>query len=243
MIPILMPTVPPTFNQLCRDPGLQWLAAHRPNGSVRPPNYWREFIPDLCRGFGYRCGYLAMLDMNGTVDHFLSTEKNPSLAYEWSNYRYATGWLNSSKQTLDDEVLDPLMVREEWFEIDLASLHLGLTPAVPARLKDITAFTIHRLKLDWGSRIISNREKYYNWYRTGVFSLDYLEEVAPLIAPAVRRETLMAYLTVHQTIARGDVGNMCGVSVARGAELATVWRLAGHLEALGRGRNVRYRRT
>ncbi len=109
-----MPAVPPTFNQRCRDRGRQWLDSHPPNGSERLPNYWREFIPDLCRGFGFRCGYLAMLDLNGTVDHFLSTKKkkNRHLAYEWSNYRYATGWLNSSKQTLDEKVLDPLAVRE-----------------------------------------------------------------------------------------------------------------------------------
>jgi hypothetical protein len=238
-----MPAVPPTFNQRCRDRGRQWLANHPPNGSERLPNYWREFIPDLCRGFGFRCGYLAMLDLNGTVDHFLSTEKNRHLAYEWSNYRYATGWLNSSKQTLDEEVLDPLAVREEWFEIDLASLHLRLTLAVPARLKDIAAFTIRRLNLDWGRRTIFNREQYYKRYRSGEFPLDYLQQVAPLIATAVRRDMLMAYFTVHDTIARGDVGSTCGVSVGRGGELATVWRLAGHLEALGRGRNVRYRRT
>jgi hypothetical protein len=238
-----MPPVPPTFNERCRDPGLRWLAAHPPNVLEKLPNYWREFIPDLCAGFNDRCGYLAMLDYNGTVDHFRSTKKNRTLAYDWSNYRYATGWLNSSKQTLDEEVLDPLAVREEWFEIDLASLHLRLTPAVPARLRAIAGFTIRRLKLNWRRRIIFIRQKYFSSYSSGEFPLDYLQKVAPLLATAVRREKLLSYLSLNNSIARRDVGGICGVSASRGGELATIWRLAGHLVAQGRGRNVWYRRT
>jgi hypothetical protein len=133
MIPVTPPPEPPDFDQECRVPGRHWLATHAPAANERLPSYWRPFITDLCTGFNSRCGYLAMLDLDGTVDHYISTGQDRNLAYEWANYRYATGWLNSSKQQLDRAVLDPFEVREEWFEIDLASLHLRLTPAVPAR--------------------------------------------------------------------------------------------------------------
>jgi hypothetical protein len=130
-----------------------------------------------------------MLDLDGTVDHFLSTDKQRHLAYEWTNYRYATGWLNSSKQTLDAEILDLFLVREEWFEVDLASLHLRVTRAVPKRLAALASYTINRLGLDYGRRTILKREYYYNRYANGEFPLDYLDQIAPLIATAVRRES------------------------------------------------------
>ena len=57
-----------------------------------------------------------MLDLDGTVDHFLSTDQRRDLAYEWTNYRYATGWLNSSKQTLDQEILDGSKERQDSIE-------------------------------------------------------------------------------------------------------------------------------
>jgi hypothetical protein len=243
MIPV-GPTPPPAnFDLDCRQPGLQWLAAHPPEGGQRLPNYWRRLLPELCDAFQKRCGYLAMLDLNGTVDHFLSTENQRHFAYEWSNYRYATSWLNSSKQSLDQAVLDPFQVREEWFEIDLASLHLKLTAAVPKGLAERASFTIDRLGLDYGRRTIQNREHYYNSYRNGVFSLHYLEQVAPLIATAVRRERLMAHLAVNASASRQEIASICDATLSRAAELARVWRLGEHLHAMGRGRNVCYRRA
>jgi hypothetical protein len=240
MIPVEETDPPANFDAECRQPGLRWLAAHPPWGGDRLPNYWREFIPDLCNAFHKRCGYLAMLDMNGTVDHFLSTDSQRHLAYEWSNYRYATGWLNSSKQTLDQAILDPFEVMEEWFEVDLASLHLKVTPAIPKRLARRAAFTINRLGLDYGRRTIQNRTHYYTEYRNGAFPLDYLEQIAPLLATAVRRETLRAHLAATPSVSRQDIADVCSTTHTRAMALARIWRLAGHLRALGRGRNVRY---
>jgi len=186
-----------------------------------------------------------MLDMNGTVDHFLSTSAPASrhLAYEWSNYRYATGWLNSSKQALDMECLDPFEVREEWFEVDLASLHLRTTPVVPRRISSRVSAMIRRLGLDYGRRTLKTRDFYYQNFLTGEFTLSNLEQFAPLIATAVRRERLLTHLTANPPVSREDVANICAASAARASELAIIWRLAGHLRAVGRGRNVRYRRV
>jgi hypothetical protein len=243
MTPVARPPEPPNFHARCRLRGQQWLAAHPPGSNAPLPNYWRGFVMELGAGFHHRCGYLAMLDLAGTVDHFRSTKYQRHLAYEWTNYRYATGWLNSSKQTIDAAVLDPFQVREEWFEIDLASLHLKLTPAIPKRLVDRAALTIKRLQLDRGRRTIGMREYYYHKYQNGDFPLDYLEQVAPLISTAVRRERLLAHLAVYPSVSLQELANVCGTTLARATALGRMWRLTGHLRAMGRGRNVRYRRA
>ncbi|MDF5714231.1 MAG: hypothetical protein PUP93_10125 [Rhizonema sp. NSF051] len=47
-----------------------------------------------------------MYEPVGTVEHYLSRENYRNLAYEWNNLRFASAWINSSKGTLDDQVLD-----------------------------------------------------------------------------------------------------------------------------------------
>jgi hypothetical protein len=242
MIPVALPPEPPTFDATCRVRGNDWLAAH-PDPEDDPPSYWRAFLPDLCAGFGNRCAYLAMWDLNGTVDHYLSVADRRDLAYEWSNYRYATAWLNSSKQALDRQVLDPIRVRDEWFEIDLASLHLRLTPAVPARIRPVAEFTVRRLKLDYGRRVIEQRRTYRNLFEQGDMDLEDLDREAPLIATAVRRERLLTHLTAHPSVSREEVDAVCQTTEQRSKELLRIWRCAGHLVRNGRGRGVRYRRA
>ena len=46
------------------------------------------------------CAYSAMYESVGTVDHFVSFHEDRSKAYEWGNYRYSAGWVNSSKQNV-----------------------------------------------------------------------------------------------------------------------------------------------
>jgi hypothetical protein len=69
--------------------GKDWLASNAPG--KRPPSLWLGFQPELAEGFGYLCGYSALYVANGEVDHFVSRDEDPSLLYEWTNYRYADG--------------------------------------------------------------------------------------------------------------------------------------------------------
>jgi len=241
MMRVVMPPEPPEFDRKCRTPGNQWLAA-QPDWENEPPNRWREFIPDLCAGFENRCGYLAMWDLNGTVDHYLSAFNHRHLAYEWTNYRYATGWLNSSKQNLDRRVLDPFKVRNEWFEIDLASLHLCLTPAVPARIRPVAEYTLQRLKFDYGRRVVGQRTVYLHLFEQGAMELAGVDREAPLLAMAVRRERLLTHLLSHDSVSRTDVDTICQTPADQSRELLRIWRIAGHVVATGRGRGVRHRR-
>ncbi|NCR63451.1 MAG: hypothetical protein GPJ26_15360 [Microcystis aeruginosa LG11-05] len=120
-IPIPEPT---EFDQKCRQKGNTWLAENP--AAKRPRDYWSLFRADLAKGFNNLCGYSVMYDPTATVDHFLSFHNYRHLSYEWSNYRYVANWINSSKQNLDDRLLDPFEVEDNWFEILLPSLQLVL---------------------------------------------------------------------------------------------------------------------
>lgn len=111
MIPVRPAREPDRFDVACRRAGNAWLAANR--SAPRPKPLWREFVHDLGEAFAQRCGYSAVLIQNGTVDHFQSWKHNRALAYEWNNYRYADGRLNSKKQTADGAVLDPFEVQDD----------------------------------------------------------------------------------------------------------------------------------
>lgn len=136
-----------------------------------------------------RCAYSAMYEPVGTVDHYLSIEGGyRHLAYTWSNYRYAAGWVNSSKGTLDDQVLDPFQVSAGWFELKLPSLQLVMTAKVPQALRAKAQFTLDRLHLGHGEQVIRQRRAWYEMYRAGKLPLEGLDVVAPLLADAIRRQ-------------------------------------------------------
>jgi hypothetical protein len=129
-----------------------------------------------------------MYQPTGTVDHYLSCKNYSEQAYEWSNYRFASGWINSSKRTVDDQVLDPFEVEDDWFEIILPSLQLVLTDAVPTQERQRAEYTLDRLHLRDDERVIRQRQQWYQLYCDGDLTLEGLEKKAPLIARAVKKQ-------------------------------------------------------
>lgn len=241
MIRIEPPPEPVTFDAECRQPGTTWLAGH-PDGDP-PCRFWRPYILELCRGFGYRCGYSAMWDLNGTIDHYLSREKYRNLAFEWTNFRYVSGWLNSSKQTLDQQVLDPFQVRDEWFEIVLPSLIMRLTPAIPNTIRPRAEYTLRRLHLIDGDRIYAQRQIYYSAFMDDKRPIAWLEDCAPILATAVRRERVRDELAIRATASIDEIRAICDTTREHARRLVRCWVSAGHLQVIGRGRGVRYRRV
>jgi len=181
------PPEPADFDTKTRQPGNDWLTKNL-NDKKRPKDYWSNFKSNLADGFGNLCGYSAMYEPVGTVDHYLSCENHQNLAYEWSNYRFSSGWINSSKGTLDDRVLDPFLVEDDWFDILLPSLQLIVTDAVPPAERQKAEFTLQRLHLQDDERVIRQREAWYQLYLDGDISLIGLEKRAPLIARAIRKQ-------------------------------------------------------
>jgi hypothetical protein len=182
---------PHTFAQDCRDPGVAWLASVTPANEARPKDLWSPFRLDLQAGFGFLCGYYAMQLSEGQVDHFISWDgckcTNPELAYEWSNYRFISGSLNSTKGTLDDKLLDPFEIKEGWFEIDIPSLILSTTDVLPPSLLDKATFTLDKLGLAQDRKALALRWWWYELHRNKDLSLTGLRKVAPLLACAVEK--------------------------------------------------------
>ncbi|MDM3857675.1 MAG: hypothetical protein PT120_23000 [Aphanizomenon gracile PMC649.10] len=83
------PAEPENFDAKARQPGNNWLAKNPDKKRLK--DYWSNFKSDLADGFGNLCGYTVMYEPVGTVDHFLSCENHRHLAYEWTNYRFASG--------------------------------------------------------------------------------------------------------------------------------------------------------
>ncbi len=184
VIPVARVRKPLGFDKNVKSPGNQWLRDHP--DAKRPKAFWERYTPDLARGFGHLCGYAAMLDpTGGTVDHYRSFRNHRGLAYEWSNYRFASAPLNSSKQNADTEVLDPYEIGPGWFEILLPSLQMRATEKVPTGLRAKAEFTLTRLQLRDGERIIRWRRSWYAAYCSGQLTLEGLQTFAPLIAAAV----------------------------------------------------------
>jgi hypothetical protein len=187
MITVLAGAEPAYFEKEIREPGNKWLAKN-PNAK-RPRDFWARCLPELGEIFVNRCGYAAMLDpTGGTVDHYKSFKNHRELAYEWKNYRFASAVMNASKRTADTDVLDPHEVGKGWFEILLPSLQMRVADAVPQEFRARAEFTLKRLNLRDGERIIQWRQSWYDMYLSQEMNLEGLRRVAPLIAEAVERE-------------------------------------------------------
>lgn len=175
---------PPEFDKRARKQGLKWLEE---NPDKRPKDYWSPFKRDLSDGFGSLCAYSVMFEPVGTIDHYISVSRNKTLAYEWSNYRFASAWLNSSKKAEDDKILDPFEVQDDWFEILLPSLQLIVTNHIPDEYREKAEYTVKRLRLRDDERIIRQRREWYRMYRDGEVNLEGLKKKAPLIARAIEK--------------------------------------------------------
>jgi hypothetical protein len=184
-----------------------------------------------------------MWDLSGTVDHFLSRKQHRHLSYEWSNFRYVSAWLNSSKQALDARVLDPFQVRDEWFEVILPSLVMRLTKCVPARVRPLAEFTLRRLQLDDGDRVYNQRKIYYAEFLESGHPIGWLERFAPMLATAVRRERVLAHLEANASVSADEASEICESSRKHAGSLLHAWVRAGHLRTQGRGKGTRYARV
>jgi len=190
MIPVPNPIdEPKEFDEDCRKKGADWLLAN-PDKS-RPTDFWSAFKPALAKGFSDRCALGAMWISEGTVDHFVSCHEDMALAYEWSNYRYMAGWLNSSKSKKKAaDLLDPFLVGAGWFEILLPSLQLALTDEVPQPFRKRAENMLTKLPIRDDERLLRTRREWLRMYEDDELSLEGLRKKAPLIAAAVEKRNI-----------------------------------------------------
>lgn len=188
MIPVLNPIAEPEqFDEKCRKKGLAWIAKNPLK--KRPSDFWSLFRLDLAQGFENRCAFGAMWISSGTVDHFVSCDEDMSRAYDWANYRYVDGWVNSSKNKKKAaDLLDPFEVCEGWFEVVLPSLQLVITDAIPEPFRERAENTLNNLPIHNDERLVRNRREWLKMYEENELSLEGLRRKAPLIAAAVEKK-------------------------------------------------------
>lgn len=175
---------PTDFVEKAETPGNAWLVANP--GKKRPKDFWTPFKGALADGFRNLCAYSAMYVPSGTVDHFVSCDEDRSRAYEWENYRFCEGWINSSKgKVLAARMLDPFEIEDGWFELHLPSLQLRVSDAIPDELRDRAEYVLDRLHLRNDERVIKQRREWYRMYQCGEITRSGLAGKAPLIAAAV----------------------------------------------------------
>ncbi|MFO0757500.1 MAG: hypothetical protein U0359_13470 [Byssovorax sp.] len=130
-----------------------------------------------------------MYEPTGTVDHFVSIDEDRDRAYDWTNYRFSSGWINSSKKSLSStQIVDPFDVENGWFEVQLPSLQLVLTDRVPAAFRGRAALMLERLHLGQDERIVRQRREWYRMYQAGELTFEGLVKKAPLIATAIKKQ-------------------------------------------------------
>lgn len=186
------------YEQLVRAPGQKWLDAHplphvqdKPAQKNRRPHpYWSEIQPDLAKAFHLRCAYTAMwINFDGTVDHAISIDEDRDKAYEWDNFRYCVNWFNSTKRnTPSHQIIDPLIVEEDWFELSWRDLQLRITDRCPADLRQRAEYMLEKRELRKGDKVMRNRETYLDLFETeGESALPFIERCAPLVAKAIKK--------------------------------------------------------
>lgn len=210
MIRVVPAAEPRTFDARVRQPGLSAIAelvgepaTRKRPGPRRPPvatrredlkpehfePYWRQMSEDLLSAYdricAYSCLYIHRITGAATVDHWAPKSTTWSRVYEWDNYRLASSIMNARKNDYGD-VLDPFVVVDGLFALDLVSLKAVPGPAAGAQ-KQAVEETIRRLHLD-SSDYAEALGDYYHDYRDGHISLHRLERRAPFLARELRRQ-------------------------------------------------------
>lgn len=181
---------PTNFDADVGTPGAEWLR----NNPVaipkqRPPAYWKEIRTELKRNFNSLCGYTLMNEMRGTVDHYISCDTDRKKAYDWDNYRFCAGSVNSSKRNADNTVFDPFEIEFDWFEIQLPSMIMTVSENAPSSIRGKLEFTLGRLPISDSDEVTDYRGAFYDDYKVNRASgtLSVIDRMAPVLAASIRK--------------------------------------------------------
>jgi len=188
----------PAFNLQVRQPGTAFLAGcpNPTSEQFRKKNFWSRAAKELHAAYSGICAYTAMyLPEQGSVDHFVPKTINPSLAYEWNNFRLASGRVNSAKGS-QTNLLDPFEVGNEWFEMDVPSCLLRAGINLPHEVRAKINSTINALRLNTDDYYVQERCNILIEFAKGEISLGFLKRRYPFLAKEVERQDLGEKLAV-----------------------------------------------
>jgi hypothetical protein len=182
----------PGFDAEVRRPGVAFLLqCPAPNSrEFSKKNFWSKAAKHLHAAYGGVCAYTAMyLTEQGSVDHFRPKDTFPQLAYEWSNYRLAGGRVNNAKNNQTD-ILDPFLLQDDWFFLDLPSCMLKANPTLDRPIRSQVNNTINGLKLNSDDYYAQERCNILIEYAKGEIALGFLERRYPFLAKEISRQAL-----------------------------------------------------
>lgn len=189
---------PEDFYEKVKKDGEAFLARNpKPETSAQWKNkeYWRQAIPDLKQAYrnvcSYCCLYIHRVTGGPSVDHYISRYKSPKHAYEWSNFRLACALMNSRKGVSED-VIDPFLLKEDWFTIDFTTFMMMPSDNLNDDEKKQVMDTINRLQLNEDDACVEARKEYVDQYISGDTkgNFAFLEKEAPFIAYEMKRQGL-----------------------------------------------------
>lgn len=194
MIPVQPQPEPESFSDRVRMPGAAFLS-NLPNPTAKQwvrKEYWRKALPDMRTSYHGICAYSALWISSVTgghsIDHFVPRALRPDLAYEWTNFRYASSKLNARKGT--QSILDPFQVEPDSFTLDFDSFLVKPSSHLASEQKTAVQHTINVLKLNDDEACVELRQDYVTWFRTGDITFAHLERRAPFIAYELQRQGL-----------------------------------------------------
>lgn len=190
MIKVEQKPKPSDFDSKVKNPGLNFLKTIKyPKGKQwKGKDYWCRVLPDMRRAYKSICAYSSLWLLpheKATIDHYVPKSDNPSLAYEWSNFRLANLWINSCKHTYND-VLDPFTIGDDWFILDFTTFLIKPNPDLPKQLEETVLTTIERLKLNHNDYIESRQF----WFDSFKNDTTKLSKKAPFIAYEIERQRI-----------------------------------------------------
>lgn len=187
MIPVTPSEEPANFDSRVRQRGNAWLRDHAKAEVEKFPSYWNDVRLELQRVFRSRCGYLGHWIPRGHVDHFVAKAVDPSLTYEWSNYRYADEFINVRKGT--KSFLDPFTIAADWIRIDPVTLNFIIAGNIPASLMPAARTTVAVLN---DPELVAGRLEMLAGYRglDGRSVYDHLACFFPLLGQCMREAGL-----------------------------------------------------
>lgn len=202
MIPVTLQSEPPEFDAQVRQPGLAWLASRGiglsgpPPKGLHLPTYWSATNRALWQVYAGTCAYLAIyfewVSGASSTDHFVAKSRNVGLAYEWSNYRLSCLGANRNKGKFDD-VLDPIGLAAETFELNLVSgaihPHRELAARQGPKAVALARKTIARLQLD-SPECLAMRQRHFSQYLRHK-DPDTLRELSPFVWFEAQRQGLL----------------------------------------------------
>lgn len=130
-----------------------------------------------------------MLREHASVDHFHPKHLNPTLAYEWSNFRLAGRKVNTSKGS-STHIVDPFEVQNDWFHLDVPSCLVRANPALDRATRGRINATIDTLRLNADDSFVDERVTVLIEYANGDLSLAWLQRKQPFLAKEITRQGL-----------------------------------------------------